>query len=478
MYFASDALAMCQCVVSRLEARIDLSEYDNWDVGSFHREKNKTSDYLYYTDDAKIDAYYDLPTLVPCFKPIQPYTQSKNESYKEELNEEINYMSNEGLVMSEQDTLDNTDAPDAPNLEPHDEGINSDDDVDEWFVTKMEEHTKRGENKEDTLINIMNNDTIEENSHLGTCVNIMPNLVFENLKLTNLKKTDILVGMANTTQQEPLGTVENVLVKIDKFVFLCNFVVIDMPGILGEMMILGKPFLATNHAQIDVFNREISFEIGEDRVKFDVNGNSHRSNGTLEKYYMATEKENFNPLKIEDSLFSYESPACLRFKQNTRIHTNSDIETIDSPTNIQKTSKRCDDHQPDNKLIWTTPTLLWKSISCLRKKKLKNVGKCLNEKPLISSLNDNEIDFRISFDESDDEDYTVVFDKKSFSYKIIYANDLKMDSENDNEKVNMPSFPSLEPSVGCIDDLDFFKYFENEFPAIVYNDALTSKSDF
>ncbi|GJT75019.1 hypothetical protein Tco_1041744 [Tanacetum coccineum] len=102
----------------------------------------------------------------------------------------------------------------------------------------------------------------------------------------------------------------------------------------------------------------------------------------------------------------------------------------------------------------------------------------LSCEPTVSSLNNNEIDFRISFDESDDEDYTVVFDKNSFSYKIISTNDLKTDSENDNEKVNMPLFPSPEPSVSCIDDLDFFKDFENEFPAIVYNDALTSKSDF
>ncbi|GKC25878.1 hypothetical protein Tco_1028028 [Tanacetum coccineum] len=57
----------------------------------------------------------------------------------------------------------------------------------------------------------------------------------------------------------------------------------------------------------------------------------------------------------------------------------------------------------------------------------------------VSSLNNNEIVFRISFDESDDEDYT--------------------------------------PTVSCIDDLDFFKDFENEFPAIVYNDALRSKLD-
>ncbi|GJV12753.1 hypothetical protein Tco_1354294 [Tanacetum coccineum] len=97
--------------------------------------------------------------------------------------------------------------------------------------------------------------------------------------------------------------------------------------------------------------------------------------------------------------------------------------------------------------------------------------------PTVSSLND-KIEFRISFDKSDDEDYTVVFDKNSFSYKIFSTNDLKMDSENDNEKVNMPSFLSPEPTVSCFDDLDFFKDFENEFPAIVYNDALTSKSDF
>ncbi|GJT88256.1 hypothetical protein Tco_1069973 [Tanacetum coccineum] len=102
----------------------------------------------------------------------------------------------------------------------------------------------------------------------------------------------------------------------------------------------------------------------------------------------------------------------------------------------------------------------------------------LSYEPTVSPLNDNKIDFRISFDESDDEDYTVIYDKKSFSYKIISVNDLKTDSENDNEKVNMPSFPSPEPTVSYFDDLDYFNDFEKEFLAIVYNDALTSKLDF
>ncbi|GKC00047.1 hypothetical protein Tco_0986183 [Tanacetum coccineum] len=102
--------------------------------------------------------------------------------------------------------------------------------------------------------------------------------------------------------------------------------------------------------------------------------------------------------------------------------------------------------------------------------------KTLSCEPMVSSLND-EINFKISFDDSDDEDYTVMFDKNLFSYKIISTNGLKMDSENDNEKVNMPSLPPPEPTVSYFDDLDFFEDFENEFPAIVYNNAPTYKSD-
>nr|GEY55438.1 hypothetical protein [Tanacetum cinerariifolium] len=102
----------------------------------------------------------------------------------------------------------------------------------------------------------------------------------------------------------------------------------------------------------------------------------------------------------------------------------------------------------------------------------------LSCEPTVSPLNNNQIDFRILFDKSVDENYTVIYDKNSFSYKIIFVDDLKTDSENDNDKVNMPSFPSSEPTVSYFDDFDYFKDFEKEFLAIAYNDALTSKLDF
>ncbi|GJR94211.1 hypothetical protein Tco_0266385 [Tanacetum coccineum] len=93
--------------------------------------------------------------------------------------------------------------------------------------------------------------------------------------------------------------------------------------------------------------------------------------------------------------------------------------------------------------------------------------------PMVCPPNKNKVDFIISLDESDDEDYTVIFDENSFSYKIIFVNDLKTDSKND--KNHMPTSPN--PTVDYFDDLDYFKIFKNEFPAIVYNDGLTSKLD-
>nr|GEU37786.1 RNA-directed DNA polymerase, eukaryota, reverse transcriptase zinc-binding domain protein [Tanacetum cinerariifolium] len=206
-----------------------LTKYDDGDVGSFHREKNRTLDYPDYADDAKIVADYDLPPLRPCFKPIQPYIRHRNESSNGGLEEEISYILDGESVISEHKMSYNANAPKAPNLEPQDKGMSSDDD-----------------------------------------------------------DIDMLVEMADMTQQTPLGTMKNGLVKIDKFVFPCDFVVIDIPGILGEMMILGRPFLATIHAQINVFNSEISLGIGENRVKFDVNGNSHHSYVAIERVYMKT----------------------------------------------------------------------------------------------------------------------------------------------------------------------------------------------
>ncbi|GKA23440.1 phospholipase-like protein [Tanacetum coccineum] len=139
--------------------------------------------------------------------------------------------------------------------------------------------------------------------------NNMPQRVHEYLGLDKLRDTSTFENTTGTN--EPLGTV-NILVKFRELEFPCNFII----EMVEDAIILGRPFLKSTRAQIDVFNEEISFEIGS--KKFKSNIDSYQS---IEKIYMVDigqEEETFNPLEIGIDLFSYESPACLEFEQRTR----------------------------------------------------------------------------------------------------------------------------------------------------------------
>nr|GEU93396.1 hypothetical protein [Tanacetum cinerariifolium] len=84
----------------------------------------------------------------------------------------------------------------------------------------------------------------------------------------------MLVEMAYMTKRVPLGMVENVLVKIDKFLFLSDFMVIDMLNTRNETMILGRPFLATIYVKTDVFNKK-HFRNKGDMVTFNMEKKIH-----------------------------------------------------------------------------------------------------------------------------------------------------------------------------------------------------------
>ncbi|GJS12362.1 reverse transcriptase domain-containing protein, partial [Tanacetum coccineum] len=119
---------------------------------------------------------------------------------------------------------------------------------------------------------------------LGASINVIPRSIFEHLCLTNLKKTKMLCEMADMSKKALLGIVENVLVKIDKFLFPCDFVIIDNTP--SETTILGRPFLATIHVEIDVFAGKISLGINENRISFDTIRKNHNYTNPGEKKIM------------------------------------------------------------------------------------------------------------------------------------------------------------------------------------------------
>ncbi|GKE73590.1 putative reverse transcriptase domain-containing protein, partial [Tanacetum coccineum] len=66
----------------------------------------------------------------------------------------------------------------------------------------------------------------------------------------------------------PKGIAENVLVGMGKFTFPVYFIILDMPEDIKVPLILGRPFLSTIRAKIDVYKRKITLRIGEENIIF------------------------------------------------------------------------------------------------------------------------------------------------------------------------------------------------------------------
>ncbi|XP_027348305.1 uncharacterized protein LOC113859824 [Abrus precatorius] len=87
---------------------------------------------------------------------------------------------------------------------------------------------------------------------LGASINLMPYSVFKKLGLGEPRPTRISIQLADRSIKYPRGIIEDVLVKVDKFIFPIDFVILDMDEDIDVLLILGRPFLATARAIIDV----------------------------------------------------------------------------------------------------------------------------------------------------------------------------------------------------------------------------------
>ena len=76
--------------------------------------------------------------------------------------------------------------------------------------------------------------------------------------------------MVNISLTFSKGIIEDVLFKVDKFIFPVDFVVLDIEEDREAPIILGRPFLATGQVLIDVKRGELTLRVGEDQVKFNL----------------------------------------------------------------------------------------------------------------------------------------------------------------------------------------------------------------
>ena len=111
-----------------------------------------------------------------------------------------------------------------------------------------------------------------------TFINLMSLLVVKKFNLGELTPTTLSLQMVDTSLTFPKGIIEDVLVKVDKFICLVDFIVLDMEEDKEAPLILGRPFLATSQALIDEKNGELTFRVREDQVKFNLYQSLKRPN--------------------------------------------------------------------------------------------------------------------------------------------------------------------------------------------------------
>ncbi|GJU31926.1 DNA-directed DNA polymerase [Tanacetum coccineum] len=120
---------------------------------------------------------------------------------------------------------------------------------------------------------------------LGASISLMPYMMYEKLGLGEPKPTRMSLELADRSIQYPRGIVENVLIKIDKFILPIDFVILDMREESRILIILGRLFLATARALIDVFNKKTKLRVGDEDVIFDVDQSIKRPLNKDDKCY-------------------------------------------------------------------------------------------------------------------------------------------------------------------------------------------------
>ncbi|GKF44730.1 reverse transcriptase domain-containing protein, partial [Tanacetum coccineum] len=101
---------------------------------------------------------------------------------------------------------------------------------------------------------------------LGASINLMPLSVWKKLSLPELTPTCMTLELADRSITKPISITEDVYLKVGKFKFSADFVVVDFDADSRVPLILERSFLKTGHALIDVYEGELNLRVGKEAI--------------------------------------------------------------------------------------------------------------------------------------------------------------------------------------------------------------------
>ncbi|KAL4354983.1 hypothetical protein GQ457_06G017700 [Hibiscus cannabinus] len=105
---------------------------------------------------------------------------------------------------------------------------------------------------------------------LGASINLMPKSVFQRLGIGKARPATVMLQLADRSYVHPEGKIEDILVRVDKFIFPADFIVLDCEADEHAPIILGRPFLATGRTLIDVEKGQLTMRVNEQQVALNV----------------------------------------------------------------------------------------------------------------------------------------------------------------------------------------------------------------
>ncbi|GJU24731.1 reverse transcriptase domain-containing protein [Tanacetum coccineum] len=128
---------------------------------------------------------------------------------------------------------------------------------------------------------------------LGASINLMPLSIWKKLSLPELTPTRMTLELADRSITYPKGLAEDVFVKVGKFHFPTDFVVVDFEADPRVPLILGRSFLRTGRALIDVYGEEITLRVDNEAVTFNLDQTTR---------YSSTNDKSVNRIDIIDAV--------------------------------------------------------------------------------------------------------------------------------------------------------------------------------
>ncbi|GJX06769.1 reverse transcriptase domain-containing protein [Tanacetum coccineum] len=108
----------------------------------------------------------------------------------------------------------------------------------------------------------------------GASINLVPLLMYEKLGIGPLKPTRMTLELDIRSVTFPMGIAEDVIVKVDKFNFLVDFIIVDFETDPRVPIILGRPFLRTAKSRVDLYEEKLTLRVGKEVVMFYIDKSS------------------------------------------------------------------------------------------------------------------------------------------------------------------------------------------------------------